>query len=182
MRSPVIAFSILAAAVSPSLVSGAPASPQLDNALTHNNAIPHNNAITRTQDISAHQVRRADAGPADSVTGLLKGVAPAAPAPAPTPSNDPAHRTQAMRKAKAQLDQPSTDMKVPAPPAAAPPTVAKKSKRAIDYGTAGGNAYSGAAMDSSGGDVYNDSDEGGITNDDGSSKHNRLSRRMPVLT
>ena len=47
-------------------------------------------------------------------------------------------------------------------------------KRSYDYGTAGGNAYSGAASDSSGGDVQNESTDGTLTNDDGSSECVRL--------
>ncbi|KAI0724282.1 hypothetical protein C8T65DRAFT_626014 [Cerioporus squamosus] len=168
MRSPVIAFSILAAAaVSPSLVSGAPTSPQLDKALGHHNALAQNNAITRTQDISTHQVRE---GPAREITGLVGGITTAGPSPHATPAPPSQHdRNENFKKAKAQLNQPSTpQMKVAAPPASAPPTAAKMSKRAGDNNTAGGNAYSGAAQDSSGGDVENDSQDGDVTNADGS--------------
>ena len=163
MRSPVIAFSLLAAvAVSPTLVSGAPASsPKLDNALA------------RTENLSSYQVRSTS----DPVGSIGKGVenieektpwskhSDAVPPPT-TNVEDPRTRTEAMKKAKAQTNQPSVK-------AAAPP-VAKMAKRAGDQYTAGGNAYSGAASDSSGGDVQNVASEGGDTNADGSSKCVRL--------
>ena len=163
MRSPVIAFSLLAAvAVSPTLVSGAPASsPKLDNALA------------RTENLSSYQVR----SPPEFVQEVTKKVGDTkgnallagnsnASTPPTTNVEDPRTRTEAMKKAKAQTNQPSVK-------AAAPP-VAKMAKRAGDQYTAGGNAYSGAASDSSGGDVQNESTDGTLTNDDGSSECVRL--------
>ena len=162
MRSPVIAFSLLAAvAVSPTLVSGAPASsPKLDNALA------------RTENLSSYQVRNTDS--LGALPGQLEAVENKTPlskhsdaVPPPTTNvEDPRTRTEAMKKAKAQTNQPSVK-------AAAPP-VAKMAKRAQDQYTAGGNAYSGAASDSSGGDVQNESTDGTLTNDDGSSECVRL--------
>lgn len=161
MRSPVIAFSLLAAvAVSPTLVSGAPASsPKLDNALA------------RTENLSSYQVR----SPTEVLTTVTDKVGDVtntgskhsdAVSPPATNVEDPRTRTEAMKKAKAQTNQPSVK-------AAAPP-VAKMAKRAQDQYTAGGNAYSGAASDSSGGDVQNESTDGTLTNDDGSSECVRL--------
>lgn len=155
MRSPVIAFSLLAAAVSPSLVSGAPASPKLDNALAQTE-----NAASMT-----HAIRDVP-GVGPVLTGLASGVTPHKAA-AVQPTDDPVHRTQAMKLAKAQPQQGSGPVKAAAIPAAAPKA---KAKRSGDNNTAGGNAYSGAAQDSSGGDVVNDAQEGTITNADGSSE------------
>lgn len=155
MRSPVIAFSLLAAAVSPSLVSGAPASPKLDNALAQTE-----NAASMT-----HAIRDVP-GVGPVLTGLASGVTPHKAA-AVQPTDDPVHRTQAMKLAKAQPQQGSGPVKAAAIPAAAPKA---KAKRSGDNYTAGGNAYSGAAQDSSGGDVENDSQDGTITNADGSSE------------
>lgn len=155
MRSPVIAFSLLAAAVSPSLVSGAPASPKLDNALAQTE-----NAASMT-----HAIRADPLGSIGGVTNMLGGSAAKPPAAAHT--DDPVHRTQAMKLAKAQPQQGSGPVKAAAIPAAAPKA---KAKRSGDNNTAGGNAYSGAAQDSSGGDVVNDSQDGTITNADGSSE------------
>ncbi|KAI0828362.1 hypothetical protein BC628DRAFT_116000 [Trametes gibbosa] len=152
MRSPVIAFSLLAAAVSPALVSGAPTSPQLENAIAH----PENAAHV------VHGIRSFSA-----ITGEIEhavGGSPAAAAAPPAHSDDPVHRTQAMRLAKAQAESGQGPIKAAAMPAAATPKV----KRAGDQGTAGGNAYSGAASDSSGGDVENDASGGTLTNADGS--------------
>ncbi|OJT04796.1 hypothetical protein TRAPUB_4590 [Trametes pubescens] len=151
MRSPVIAFSLLAAAVSPSLVSGAPASPKLDNAL----------AQTENTASMTHVVR--------TVPGLnlgkLAGQDPTPPSAAHT--DDPVHRTQAMKLAKAQSQQGNGPVKAAAMPAAVPKA---KAKRSGDNNTAGGNAYSGAAQDSSGGDIENAADRGTLTNADGSSE------------
>lgn len=160
MRSPVIAFSLLAAAVSPSLVSGAPASPKLDNALSHTE-----NAASMT-----HVIRNAPDLPlvGGAVSGATNAMGVKTPkAAAVQPTDDPVHRTQAMRLAKAQPQQGSGPVKAAAVPAAAPKA---KAKRSGDNNTAGGNAYSGAAQDSSGGDVVNDSQDGTITNADGSSE------------
>ncbi|KAI0336096.1 hypothetical protein GY45DRAFT_578591 [Cubamyces sp. BRFM 1775] len=161
MRSPVIAFSLLAAAVSPTLVSGAPASPKLDNAIAHTEA-----AATQ-----AHQIRAVPAGPPSalgdvpiSIPGFPSASAPATPS---APSGNPVDRTKAMKAAKQQANQQDAPVKAPAMPAVA----AKKGKRAGDNGTAGGNAYSGAASDSSGGDVVNEADRGEVTNADGSSQY-----------
>ena len=114
MRSPVIAFSLLAAvAVSPTLVSGAPASsPKLDNALA------------RTENLSSYQVR----SPPEFVQEVTKKVEDTkgnallagnsnASTPPTTNVEDPRTRTEAMKKAKAQTNQPS----VKAATAAAPP-------------------------------------------------------------
>ncbi|KAI0757269.1 hypothetical protein C8Q80DRAFT_1116468 [Daedaleopsis nitida] len=147
MRSPVIAFSILAAAaVSPTLVSGAPTSPKIDNALVH----------TTEAAANTHHIRTLpDLGNGVAIPGISP---PSAPKP---PTNDqlqdPVHRTAAMKKANDQTAQPSM-----------PGAAVKKGKRASDMYTAGGNAYSGAASDSSGGEIENESTDGPLTNDDGS--------------
>ncbi|CDO70265.1 hypothetical protein BN946_scf184942.g65 [Trametes cinnabarina] len=162
MRSPVIAFSIIAAAVSPTLVSGAPASPKLDNAIAHT-----------TDAVASHQIRDVPAGiPAAPVGAsslplgaLLSGQTPPSGQPSRNNQDDPVHRTQAMKKAKAQA-QSGQQNAIPKAPAV--PAVAHKAKRAGDQGTAGGNAYSGAASSSSGGDVVNEADRGTLTNADGS--------------
>ena len=161
MRSPVIAFSLLAAvAVSPTLVSGAPASsPKLDNALARTENF-------NAENLTSNHVRR-EVPDLVPVTGNL----PIKPPTQDTSTNgrhdeDPVARTAAMRKAKAQTNQPSVK--------AATPAAAKMAKRAQDQYTAGGNAYSGAASDSSGGDVQNESTDGTLTNDDGSSECVRL--------
>ncbi|KAL7285725.1 hypothetical protein ACG7TL_000830 [Trametes sanguinea] len=162
MRSPVIAFSIIAAAVSPTLVSGAPASPKLDNAIAHT-----------TDAVSTHQLR--DTVPAMPAPvggsgasgalplGALLGQAPTNAQPNRQNQDDPVHRTQAMKKAKEQAMQGQSSV----PKAPAVPAVAHKAKRAGDQGTAGGNAYSGAASSSSGGDVVNEAQNGVVTNDAG---------------
>ncbi|OSD05950.1 hypothetical protein PYCCODRAFT_1474837 [Trametes coccinea BRFM310] len=163
MRSPVIAFSIIAAAVSPTLVSGAPASPKLDNAIAHT-----------TDAVSTHQLR--DTVPAMPAPvggsgasgalplGALLGQAPTNAQPNRQNQDDPVHRTQAMKKAKEQAMQ-GGQSSVPKAPAV--PAVAHKAKRAGDAGTAGGNAYSGAASSSSGGAVVNEASDGTLTNDAG---------------
>ncbi|RPD81719.1 hypothetical protein L226DRAFT_564390 [Lentinus tigrinus ALCF2SS1-7] len=152
MRSPVIAFSILAAAaVSPVLVSGAPTSPKLGNAMTQTDKLATGKL--------AHQVRGTP--DIEKLVGSLPNPAEPSATPTSTPTNDPVHRTQAMKNAKAQTNQPNIK-------AAVPPPAAKMSKRASDMYTAGGNAYSGAASDSSGGDIQNASDQGTLTNGDGS--------------
>ncbi|KAI0762659.1 hypothetical protein C8Q74DRAFT_1371666 [Fomes fomentarius] len=155
MRSPVIAFSILAAAVSPTLISGAPTESKLDNTLMHTNDA----ATTR------HHVR--DGPDLKKVIGSVNVLSDSSSdgstaSPPAANQNDPVHRTQAMKKAKQQ--GPQSNIKT-----AAPPDAAKKSKRASDEYTAGGNAYSGAAGDSSGGGVDNEATEqGALTNGDGS--------------
>ncbi|KAI0744730.1 hypothetical protein C8Q76DRAFT_700879 [Earliella scabrosa] len=143
MRSPVIAFSLFAAAaVSPILVSAAPPSHNLDKSLVHTTTEA---ADTRHQ-IRSPSVERIGNVAGKAANGQLPDGSDFAP---PNSSQDnekqstPVDRTAAMRKAK-------------------------QSKRASDQSTAGGNAYSGAASDSSGGDIQNDSTRGGLTNDDGS--------------
>ena len=54
--------------------------------------------------------------------------------------------------------------------AARPPLPAGVQRRASDSGTAGGNAYSGATSDVSGGSVVNSADEQGTITNDGGSK------------
>ncbi|KAI0670167.1 hypothetical protein C8Q78DRAFT_1080061 [Trametes maxima] len=160
MRSPVIAFSIIAAAVSPTLVSGAPASsPQFDNALAQTEAVAHH-----IRQFSGAAERRSSSTPVpvDTVAKVVSGLAAAGPAgPQSTATSkkieqdDPVSRTQAMRQAKAEQGAPKTTL---------------PSKRASDQYTAGGNSYSGAAADSSGGDLANESDRGAATNGDGSNQ------------
>ncbi|KAI9066681.1 hypothetical protein FKP32DRAFT_1601614 [Trametes sanguinea] len=158
MRSPVIAFSLIAAAVSPTLVSGAPTSPKLDNAIAHT-----------TDAVSTHQIRDTvpampGAAGALPLGALIAGQAPTSNQPSRKDQDDPVHRTQAMKKAKEQAMQ-GGQGSVPKAPAV--PAVAHKAKRAGDAGTAGGNAYSGAASSSSGGAVVNEASDGTLTNDDG---------------
>lgn len=113
MRSPVIAFGIFAAAaVSPTLVSGAPASPNLGSGVA-----PHLPANLEAAPLHAPPVGR-DAG--DVVT--------------PPTIND--HDRKKHKH--------------------------KGGKRALDSGTAGGNAYTGGSSDSSGGTVVNAADEDGV--------------------
>ncbi|KAI0359105.1 hypothetical protein OH77DRAFT_1136662 [Trametes cingulata] len=159
MRSPVIAFSIIAAAVSPTLVSGAPASPKLDNAIAH------------TENAATHGIRSAPMSALGTTDTSSLGAIPGLPSAPSPPSGNSAHdldtspveRTRAMKKAQNQAQN-------PVKAASMPPASAQKSRRASDQYTAGGNAYSGAASDSSGGDVQNDAEEGTLTNADGSSK------------
>ncbi|RPD63221.1 hypothetical protein L227DRAFT_561885 [Lentinus tigrinus ALCF2SS1-6] len=151
MRSPVIAFSILAAAaVSPVLVSGAPTSPKLGNAMVQTDKLATGNLAHQVRDVPLEDVAKNLPIPSSSTTSTASS----------NPSS-PVERENAMKKAKAQMNQP--DVK-----AAVPPPAAKMSKRASDMYTAGGNAYSGAASDSSGGDVQNASNQGTLTNGDGS--------------
>ncbi|KAI0651587.1 hypothetical protein C8Q79DRAFT_1004867 [Trametes meyenii] len=155
MRSPVIAFSIIAAAVSPTLVSGAPASSHFDKALAKTDNLPHD-----IRPFSGSVERRNVPGPVGDIikpfeSDALGSVASKEATNGKTGNKDvdPVSRTQAMRQAKANEEAPKTSL---------------PSKRASDQYTAGGNAYSGAAADSSGGSVQNEATDGGLTNDDGS--------------
>jgi len=140
MRSPVIAFSILAAAaVSPTLVSGAPTSPNPDTSVRNSprqlpapvssfaGAVPVNGVIP------ANAVGGSPAG--GVVSGLGIGGAP---------NNDKADRPspQAHRAAEQQLHNPSST---------SVDSYTSHRKRAMDMNTAGGNSYTGATGDTSGG-------------------------------
>ncbi|KAH9922002.1 uncharacterized protein BXZ73DRAFT_79799 [Epithele typhae] len=179
MRSPVIAFSLIAAAaVSPSLVSGAPTSPQLDQALRQTEAAA-----------KTHQIRGLPepiGTVADTVTGLAGGAAPAAPgAPAAQPSkaahtdiDEPLARTQAFRQNKGVPGVPSAQgqgqgagkgtnpaQNQQRPVAKAAPTDRQRARRA-DYDSqyqydsykAGGDAYSGSSGKVDGGSAINNVD------------------------
>lgn len=116
MRSPVIAFSIFAAAaVSPALVGAAPTSPNLNLPPGHDLATTNQHAVPAAGDAATHVP------------------------PVPRELNSKHHKHQ-------------------------------RERRVEDYRTAGGNAYSGASGNVSGGDTVNESENNGdaIANTDSS--------------
>lgn len=115
MRSPVIAFGIFAAAVSPTIVSAAPTPKQSNSFST--------SGIENVGSSAVHMIAR-------QLPGL-----PSIPG---TP-DIPALHTTSDDKHQAGKDQKKS-----------------KSKRAYDWGTAGGNAYSGATGNAGGGSIVND--------------------------
>ena len=191
MRSPVIAFSLLAAAaVSPALVAGAPASPKLENAIAQTEAAANTHQIRAAPDLP---------GPLSSLSKALGGAPPAPPASDVEVDNgvEPSKRTEALRQAATSSkdgdDQPKLDavntpqfdsvngpqsdaVNAPQMDAVDGPQMdavdgpqmggAQHMKRAGNQDTAGGNSFSGAAGSTSGGSVYNEADRGPITNDD----------------
>lgn len=160
MRSPVIAFSILAAAaVSPSLVAGAPTSPnpdaahsprQLSNAVNMNHLdasglpIPVQPPVPVPQDAS-----KAIGAPAP-LGGLLGGSSTGSQ---DTKKPDPA----AHRQAEQQLHNPSSS---------SIDAYTSHAKRASDMNSAGGNSYTGATSDTSGGSVVSVAHGGATAADD----------------
>ena len=152
MRSPVIAFSIIAAAaVSPVLVSAAPASPKLVNAIAQTEAIATHHIRQTGNIVDVEKTTQAT----DGLVGGLTTGSSGSSQPASSVTDDPVHRTQSMRKAHDQALGSGKDVKVP---------TTKFSKRASDSGTAGGNAYSGASSNAIGGDVDNVATNGALTN------------------
>lgn len=162
MRSPVIAFSLIAAAaVSPTLVSGAPTSPQLENAIAQTEAAANTHQIRAFPDTSAG-------------TQLLQGLGLGKPTDKVPPKADvqdkvaetqePAERTAALRKAHAEAaqKQPSNDASSHNPPFGS--DMAGHSKRATDDFTAGGNGFTGNSANTSGGNVINYADRGNLKN------------------
>ena len=155
MRSPVIAFSLIAAAaVSPSLVSGAPTSPQLENALSQTEAVAN-----------PHQIRSLPE-PVNTVFKAVSGGAPKTAAVEPEIKDDfdedaePSKRTAALRQANAPPGtQPQTN--------SAQPPMPPMQKRADNSDTAGGNSFTGGAGNTSGGGVSNYADDGSIQNKPG---------------
>ncbi|OCH96665.1 hypothetical protein OBBRIDRAFT_883120 [Obba rivulosa] len=160
MRSPVIAFGIVAAAaVSPTLVNGAPTSPNLSSDVSH--------PVESDMRISARQLpglaglglgnngrlvarqlppftqlsgTSSPAGALPVVGPVAGGLLAAAPVPAASHKsnqNDAASRMEAEAEAHGKPKNNKAGM----------------SKRAQDWGTAGGNSYSGAAGSASGGSV-----------------------------
>lgn len=119
MRSPVIAFSIFAAAVSPSLVSAVPTpkSPSLNNKSLDNVGASATRMIPR------------------QVPGVPVSV-PAVPGvpigPGAAPANSNGNGTSNNKKN------------------------GRHDKRAWDWGTAGGNAYTGSTGNTGGGSIVND--------------------------
>ncbi|CCM01640.1 uncharacterized protein FIBRA_03701 [Fibroporia radiculosa] len=194
MRSPVIAFSILAAAaVSPSLVAGAPTSPNPDTGVVHSPRMLAPSSIGRFA--AGHGGNGGggsggggnNGGPGDVVSGALAGGnVPGVPGVPGVPEtiaktagtatgasadknnaaqlNTQKPSLQSHRAAEQQLHNPS------------PPTigdVGSHSKRASDQYTAGGNSYTGATSSTSGGNAIavshgntGDPAVDGITNED----------------
>ncbi|GBE78094.1 hypothetical protein SCP_0109760 [Sparassis crispa] len=130
MRSPVIAFSIFAAAaVSPTLVSGAPTSSN-----------PTTELESAVQRVARQLPNQLSALGLDSSTPQAAAVQPETP--------------DAHRAAEEKLHNP-----VPASADAADPAsvaTGSRRKRASDQFTAGGNSYSGASSGTSGGTITND--------------------------
>lgn len=140
MRSPVIAFGLFAAAVSPALVSAAPAPKQSGGGFN----------AKGVQDVSSAAVH------------MVARQIPALPSIPGTPDIPALHATTA-------ADDKHHDDK---------DSKKSKNKRAYDFGTAGGNAYTGASGDASGGSVVNHANgdfgetigSGTLTNAAGTSK------------
>ncbi|KZT06348.1 uncharacterized protein LAESUDRAFT_714408 [Laetiporus sulphureus 93-53] len=165
MRSPVIAFTLLAAAaVSPTLVAGAPTSPNPNSSIRNSaRALPQplDNLAGSPSLPKGH-----------NLNAVPRGV-PDLPAPVSAPNieslpvigqsqggkkNDKQPTPEAHRAAEQQLHNPS------------PSTIdsyTSHRKRAQDQYTAGGNSYSGATTDTSGGEVVNYSKGGGAGGGDG---------------
>lgn len=168
MRSPVIAFSILAAAaVSPSLVAGAPTSPNPDAAPPRqlSNAIGMNHLDTSGLPVQPPVTPPSVPVTPPSALNALFGGASSVPSP---PKPDPT----AHRQAEQQLHKPATSPME---------QYTSNRKRAQDMNSAGGNSYTGATTDTSGGSVVSvahgggDEDEEefppGVTNDGGSKSY-----------
>jgi len=131
MRSPVIAFGLFAAAaVSPSLVSGAPTSPILGNDVeTAMKQVPR-------------QLSELSSLPMLSSTPQAAAVS--------APQTPEAHRAA---EAKIHNPAPSNDASM------SPDTIPSR-KRASDEYTAGGNSYSGASSGTTGGTIVNNANNG----------------------
>ncbi|KAI0932572.1 hypothetical protein AcW2_001161 [Taiwanofungus camphoratus] len=140
MRSPVIAFSIIAAAaVSPTLVTGAPTSPNPDSTVRH----------------VARQVPANLPGPVGGVAGAVTGLGIISNHQPSTNTNN-VNSPEAHRAYEQKLHNPSSDG-----------TDSRRRKRAMDSWTAGGSAYSGATSDTSGGSVVNDANDDADFRDEG---------------
>ena len=171
MRSPVIAFSILAAAaVSPSLVAGAPTSPNPDAAHSPRQL---SNAVMNHLDAPGLPIQP----PVQPPVSVPQGASKALDAPGPLSgvlggsSSDSQDKKKpdpaAHRQAEQQLHDPSSS---------SIDAYTSHTKRASDMNSAGGNSYTGAASDTSGGSVVSVAHGGaaagdaatGVTNDGGS--------------
>ena len=148
MRSPVIAFSILAAAaVSPSLVAGAPTSPnpdsvphsprQLSNAMNHLDApgLPVQPPVQPPVN-PLSQANKAITPPSPSILSGLFGGQNTDAKTKPDPNTH--------RQAEQQLHDPASS---------SIDAYTSHAKRASDMYSAGGSSYTGAAGDTSGGSV-----------------------------
>lgn len=134
MRSPVLAFSIIAATVSPSLIAAAPVN-QLGGSLSPVESVSH------------HAIRRQLPSTPDptSAVGLLGSSGGSATGNQRQEAKANRHRTKSGNKS----DRANTRQNTPQPVA----------KRAYDGFTAGGNAHSGGSANASGGNVGNFSDD-----------------------
>ena len=160
MRSPVIAFSILAAAaVSPSLVAGAPTSPnpdaahsprQLSNAVNMNHLDASGLPIPVQPPVPVPQDASKAIGAPGPLGSLLGGSS--------TDSQDKKQPDPAAhRQAEQQLHNPSSS---------SIDAYTSHAKRASDMNSAGGNSYTGATSDTSGGSVVSVAHGGATAADD----------------
>ena len=154
MRSPVIAFGLFAAAVSPTIVSAAPAPKQPSGGF------------------NAKGIQEVGSSTVSMIARQLPGL-PTVPGTPDIPA----------------LHSASDDKKEPADDRAHSSHKKSKGKRAYDWGTAGGNAYTGATGSASGGSVINHADgnpatpaammgTGTLTNAAGTSVSYRLNPRV----
>ncbi|KAH9835804.1 uncharacterized protein C8Q71DRAFT_724389 [Rhodofomes roseus] len=174
MRSPVIAFSILAAAaVGPSLVAGAPTSPNPDSAHSPRQlsnpmnrldtpGLPVQPPVSPPAGLPLSKASK-DVQPPSILSGI--GILGGGDNSDSKGSDKPDPSTH--RQAEQQLHNPSSSLDA----------YTTHSRRASDMNTAGGNSYTGASSDTSGGSVVSvahggdfggddddDIDEDGLTN------------------
>ncbi|KAH9937433.1 uncharacterized protein B0H18DRAFT_950292 [Fomitopsis serialis] len=152
MRSPVIAFSILAAAVSPSLVAGAPTSPNPNSAAAHSprqfsGAMNHLGAtdglpLQPPAGVPAVPATPGQASKALTAPSLLSGIFGGGQDTGSNSNNKPDPTTH--RQAEQQQHNPSSSSL---------DAYTSHARRASDQNTAGGNGYTGATSDTSGGSV-----------------------------
>lgn len=158
MRSPVLAFSIIAATVSPSFIAAAPtgpAPPSLEPVENAVGTVSHN-----LGGVHARQLPPAPTVPAPTnPLGIISSVTGGA-------TGSDSHQ------------QPGSHSNTTPKSSKAPPVPAK---RAFDAGTAGGNAHTGNASSASGGSVENISEDDTDVQTNNMSSESTAFRLIPAL-